>query len=170
MNRVDVSRPPRFGDAAQTLIDLHVFISGVEGSHPATVKEGSAAFARAIAGEFGPVAPFEPPPKPRDVWLMEIRAERLRRVCAAYGDASRRLSLYGYLALLAALRAERVLSEAQSQHRETLVAAGLWERAMIAAAASLAARDGAPDLADDALWPTLAPDVAAALLDLAKEN
>jgi hypothetical protein len=170
MVRVDVSRAPRFGDAAQTLIDLHVFIPGLEGSHPATVKEGGDAFARAMAGEFGPIEPFEPPPKPLDVWLMEIRAERLRRVCAAYVDSGRRLSLYGYLALLAAMRAERVLLDEQARHHETLVAAGLWEREMLVAAGRFADMEDRPDISDDALWPPLDPAVAKALVDLAREN
>jgi hypothetical protein len=167
MNRVDVSRPPRFGDAAKTLIDLYVFIDGVDGSHPATVKEGSDAFARAMAGEFGPIEPFEPPPKSREAWLMEIRAERLRRVIAAYGDAGRRLSLYGYLALLSAIPR---LSAEQGDHHRVLVAAGLWEREMIAAAARLADMEEPANVGDDALWPPLDPDVAAALVELAKEH
>jgi hypothetical protein len=167
MNRVDVSRAPRFGNEAKTLIDLHVFIDGVDGSHPATVKEGSDAFARAMAGEFGPIAPFEPPPKSREAWLMEIRAERLRRVVAAYGDAQRRFSLYGYLALLSSVPR---LSAEQEDHHRVLVAAGLWEREMIAAAARLADMEDHPSVADDALWPPLDVDVAAALLELAKEH
>lgn len=169
MNRVDISRPPRFADAAGTIIDLHVLIPGLEGSHPATVKIGSDAFARAIAGEFGPIEPFEPPPKPRDVWLMEIRAERLRRVNAAYGDAGRRLSLYGYLALLGAT-SER--SKTQEAHIHALVAAGLWERAMIASAKRLgeAQEMDALRLSSDASWPQIDPAAAEVLVELAKEN
>ena len=92
---------------------------------------------------------------------------RVRRVTAAYGGPEKRLSLYGYMAQLNALKGAGTASADQAADLQTLLEAAAWEQAMLDAVPVLVAAGDAAAFDLDTSWPAIAPPLGAALTALA---
>jgi hypothetical protein len=83
MMNLEYAKNPRWVNAENTMIDLTIKWEGINEEYPFTASpidceaHGRAIFAAAVAGEYGPVAEYVPPPSPTTEEIAAAaRAER----------------------------------------------------------------------------------------------
>lgn len=83
------ARNPRWSDASHTSITMEIDHPDYGwipfAAHPLDVEpHGRELYARAVAGEFGPVQEYTPPPKTREQRIAEIEAQRDALLAAGF--------------------------------------------------------------------------------------
>ena len=96
--QLQYAKDPKWANAEQTLIDLTIKWDGLAEELPFTASlddpepHGRAIFAAAVAGEFGPVAEWLPPPEPEPT-PPQVPASITMRQCRLQLHATGKLSL-----------------------------------------------------------------------------
>lgn len=154
---------PAFANPEGSQIDVTT-PSGARTTLTATDDETAAIFARATAGEFGPIAPYTPPaPDPDQVRRAIELACGLRIAAVLQGKDGSMQREASYLLQLAVLG--QALSDEQKAEVAMFNAVNAWETAMIAQRDALAAAGDIAAAALDASWPAPPEGLAAFLAE-----
>ena len=89
--QLEYAKDPKWANAEQTLIDLTIKWTGVDEELPFTASpadpeaHGRAIFAAAVAGNFGPIAAYVPPPPPEPVVPQQVSRAQGKAVLIQMG-------------------------------------------------------------------------------------